>query len=164
MAKTKFNFFEHAWKKEIYQYDDEVNKDHAAIKKKKRINRAIATFSLVCALLIWIYASLVSVIDMKFQSNSVTVKRVASVESKGYKVEYNTGVQVNYTLSGTVFAISQIPEKGVDVYADLSTVNLSEITDTKIIQLPLMIDLPAELTCTEKSQEYIEVVITKISV
>jgi hypothetical protein len=92
---------------------------------------------------------------------TVNVKRVAAVESKGYKVEYNTGVKVNYTLSGTIFAISQVPAKGVDVYADLSTVNLSEITDTKIIQLPLIIDLPADITCTEKSQEYIEVVITK---
>ncbi len=164
MSKNKFNFFENAWKKEIYEYDDASGKNNTALKKQKKTNTVIAIFSLVCALVIWMYACSVSVTDVKFQSSTVTVKRVASVESKGYKVEYNTGVKVNYTLNGKIFAISQIPPKGVDVYADLSTVNLSEITDTKIIQLPLIIDLPAELTCTEKCQEYIEVVITKISV
>ena len=91
----------------------------------------------------------------------VNVKRVTSVESKGYKVEYNNNVKVNYTIKGTVFAISQLPPKGMDVYADLSTVNLSEITDVKIVQLPLIIDLPSDISCTEKSQEYIEVIITK---
>jgi hypothetical protein len=89
------------------------------------------------------------------------MKRVSSVESKGYTVEYNTGVKVNYTIRGTVFAISQLPSKGVDVYADLSTVNLSEITDMKIVQLPLIMDLPSDISCVEKSQEYIEVIITK---
>lgn len=161
MSKNKFNFFENAWNKESIEQVEADDNNNAAIKKKKRTNTAIAIFSLICALIIWVYACSVSTIDLKYQSSTVTVKRVASVESKGYKVEYNTGVKVNYTLSGTVFAISQIPAKGVDVYADLSTVNLSEITDTKIIQLPLIIDLPADITCTEKSQEYIEVVIRK---
>ena len=164
MRKNKFNFFENAWKKEIYDYGESVDKNSAAIKKQKRTNTAIAIFSLVCAFVLWMYASCVSTVDVKYESTSVTVKRVASVESKGYKVEYNTNVKVNYTVRGTAFAISQIPDKGVDVYADLSAVNLSEITDTKIIQLPLVIDLPIELNCTEKSQEYIEVIITKISV
>ena len=164
MCKNKFNFFENAWKKDTNEHDDAIEKNNATTKRQKRKNTAIAIFSLICALLIWIYACSVSTIDMKYQSNTVTVKRVASVESKGYKVDYNTGVKVNYTLSGTIFAISQIPSKGVDIYADLSNVNLSEITDTKIIQLPLIIDLPADVSCTEKSQEYIEVVITKNSV
>ena len=161
MNKNKFNFFENAWSKKVYDYDDAADKNNAVLKKKKRLNTAIAVFSLICSLMIWIYACSVSVTDMKYQSTSVTVKRVSTVESKGYKVEYNTGVNVNYTLRGTIFAISQLPGKGVDVYADLSTVNLTEITDTKIVQLPLIIDLPADLICTEKSQEYIEVKITK---
>lgn len=163
MGKNKFNFFENAWKKGVSDYDD-VEQDRAAIKSQKRKNTAIAIFSLICALFIWVYACFVNVTDVKLKSSAVTVKRVSTVESKGYKVEYNTGVHVTYTLRGKVFAISQIPEKGIEVYADLSTVNLSEITDTKIIQLPILIDLPADITCTEKSQEYIEVVITKNSI
>ena len=130
MKKNKFNFFENAWGKKTYDYD-ETGKNDPAVKKQKRINRIIAVFSVVCAFLIWIYASSVHVTEIKYQS-TVNMKRVSSVESKGYTVEYNTGVKVNYTIRGTVFAISQLPSKGVDVYADLSTVNLSEITDMKI--------------------------------
>ena len=159
MKKNKFDFFENAWDKKTYDYDT-TGKNDPAVKKQKKINRIIAVFSIVCAFLIWIYASSVHVTEIKYQS-TVNVKRVSSVESKGYTVEYNTGVKVNYTIRGTVFAISQLPSKGVDVYADLSTVNLSEITDVKIVQLPLIIDLPSDISCTEKSQEYIEVVITK---
>ena len=162
--KNKFNFFENAWSKKTYDYDDATESDVAVRKKQKRLNTAIVIFALVCSFLIWIYAYSVSLTEVKFQSASVNVKRVSSVESKGYKVEYNTNVKVNYTIRGTVFAISQIPSKGVDVYADLSTVNLSEITDVKIVQLPLILDLPADISCTEKSQEYIEVIITKINI
>lgn len=156
MKKNKFNFFENAWS----DYDEADGKNDPAIKKQKRTNRIIAIFSIICAFLIWIYASSVHVTEIKYQT-TVNVKRVSTVETKGYTVEYNTGVKVNYTIRGTVFAISQIPSKGVDVYADLSTVNLSEITGVKVIQLPLIIDLPSDISCTEKSQEYIEVIITK---
>ena len=161
--KNKFNFFENALSKKTYDYTKE-NENSEVVKKQKKLNTAIAVFALVCSFFIWIYACSVSLTDVKFQSATVNVKRVAFVESKGYKVEYNTSVRVSYTIRGTVFAISQIPSKGVDVYADLSTVNLSEITDMKIIQLPLIMDLPSDISCTEKSQEYIEVIITKINI
>lgn len=158
--KNKFHFFENVWLKQGSDYED-LTGNGDVVKKQKRRNTAIAIFSLVCAVAIWMYACSVSLTEVKFQSIPVNVKRVASVESKGYKVEYNNNVKINYTIKGTIFAISQIPSKGMDVYADLSTVNLSEITDVKIIQLPLLIDLPADVSCTEKSQEYIEVIITK---
>lgn len=161
--KNKFNFFENVWLKQNSDGEDSIGSGET-IKIQKRRNTAIAIFSLICALVIWVYACSVHLTEVKFQSIPVNVKRVSSVESKGYKVEYNNNVKINYTLKGTVFAISQIPSKGMDVYADLSAVNLSEITDMKIIQLPLIIDLPADLSCTEKSQEYIEVIITKIQV
>ena len=159
-SKNKFNFLENAWLKQGSDYED-LTGNGDVVKKQKRRNTAIAIFSLVCAVAIWMYACSVSLTEVKFQSIPVNVKRVASVESKGYKVEYNNNVKINYTVKGTIFAISQLPSKGMDVYADLSTVNLSEITDMKIIQLPLIIDLPADVSCTEKSQEYIEVIITK---
>ena len=158
--KNKFHFFENVWLKQGSDYED-LTGNGDVVKKQKRRNTAIAIFSLVCAVAIWMYACSVSLTEVKFQSIPVNVKRVASVESKGYKVEYNNNVKINYTVKGTIFAISQLPSKGMDVYADLSTVNLSEITDMKIIQLPLIIDLPADVSCTEKSQEYIEVIITK---
>ena len=161
--KNKFNFFENVWLKQNSDGDDSIGNGET-IKIQKRRNTAIAIFSLICALVIWVYACSVHLTEVKFQSIPINVKRVSSVESKGYKVEYNNNVKINYTLKGTVFAISQIPSKGMDVYADLATVNLSEITDMKIIQLPLIIDVPADLSCTEKSQEYIEVIITKIQV
>ena len=162
--KNKFEFFENAWNKKTPEYDETVEKNIAERKEQKRRNTAIAIFALICSLLIWIYACSVSLTEIKFQSAPINLKRVSAVESKGYKVEYNTNVKVSYTLKGTVFAISQIPSKGVDIYADLSTVNLSEITDMKIIQLPLIVDLPSDISCTEKSQEYIEVIITKINI
>ena len=158
--KNKFNFFENVWLKQNSDGEGSIENGDTA-KRQRRRNTAIAIFSLVCAVAIWMYACSVSLTEVKFQSIPVNVKRVASVESKGYKVEYNNNVKINYTIKGTIFAISQIPSKGMDVYADLSTVNLSEITDMKIIQLPLIIDLPADVSCTEKSQEYIEVIITK---
>ena len=161
MNKNKFNFFENAWSKKTRDYEDMTGKNVAEIKKQKRINTVIGVFSLLFAFIIWTYACSVSQTELKLQTESVTVKRVSLVESKGYTVEYNAGIKVNYTVKGTVFAISQIPKKGLDVYADLSTVNLSEITDMKIIQLPLLVDLPADISCTEKSHEYIEVIITK---
>ena len=158
--KNKFNFFENVWLKQNVDGEDAIGNGDI-VRKQKRRNTAIAIFSLVCAVFIWIYACSVSLTEVKYQSIPVNFKRVSAVESKGYKVEYNNNVKVNYTIKGTIFAISQIPSKGMDVYADLSTVNLSEITDMKIIQLPLIIDLPADVSCTEKSQEYIEVIITK---
>ena len=161
MKKNKFNFFENAWNKSVHDYDEMSEKNGAMIKKQKRTNTVIMIVSIVCAFLIWIYASSVHIPELKSQS-TVNVKRVSAVETKGYKVEY-TAVKVNYTIRGPVFAISQLPSKTIDVYADLSTVNLSEITDVKIVQLPLIVDLPSDLSCTEKSQEYIEVIITKIN-
>ena len=163
---NKFNFFENAWSKKTHDHDEatENDVDIAVLKKQKRLNTAIAIFALVCAFIIWIYACSVSLTDVRYQSVPVNIKRLAAAESKGYKIEYNNNVKINYTIRGTVFAVSQLPVKGVEVYADISTVNLSEITDTKIVQLPLIIDLPTDIICTEKSQEYIEVVITKINI
>ncbi|MBR6745573.1 MAG: hypothetical protein IKM00_10230 [Clostridia bacterium] len=161
--KNKFHFFENAWTN--HTGDREMTaEDLCEAKKKRRSKITIAIVSLMFAFLIWGYASSVSVTEIKFQSASVTVKRLAAVESKGYKVEYNNNVKVNYTISGKTWHISQLPLGGADIYVDLSTVNLSEITDMKIVQLPLMVDLPAEVSCTEKSQEFIEVIITKNSV
>jgi len=136
-------------------------KSIATIKKEKRSKIATGIFAFILTLGIWFYASVMTSADIQCQSAPVTVKKISSVESKGYKVEYNTNLKINYTIRGTAFSISQLPSHGVDVYVDLSTVSLSDITDSKTVQLPLILDLPSDIICIEKSQEYVEIVITK---
>ena len=131
-------------------------------RKNKRLNIFIAVFSVVCALAIWLYASAITETEAKLQS-VVNVKYIGAANEKGFDVEYNTELKINCVLSGKVSAISQIPNYGLNVYADLSSVNFSEITSSKTVQLPLIFDLPEGITCIEKSQEYIDVIITKRS-
>lgn len=131
-------------------------------RRNKRLNIFIAVFSVICALSIWLYASAITETEAKLQS-VVNVKYVSAAEEKGFDVEYNTELKINFVLGGKVLAISQIPNYGLNVYADLSSVNFTEITNTKTVQLPLIFDLPEGVTCIEKSQEYIEVTITKRS-
>ena len=145
-------------KEDVKQKEDKAD---SVLKKKKQTDMVIAIFSVVCALLIWIYAYSISLTEVKFQSAPVVVMHESTLEAQGYRVQYKTNLEVNYTLHGTVFAVSQIEDKGIEVKVDLSMVNLNEIEETKVVQLPLIFELPADITCSEKSQEYIEVTITK---
>ncbi len=129
-------------------------------RKLERWNMFIGIFAVVCALAIWLYASAISETEMKLQS-PINVKYVIDVENKGYDVEYNDKLKINFIVSGKTFSISQIPNYGINVYADLSTVNLSEIITSKTVRLPLIFDLPEGVSCPEKSHEYIEVTIVK---
>lgn len=131
-------------------------------KKMERLNMFVGIFSVLCALAIWLYASAISETEMKLQS-PINIKYVIDVENKGYDVEYNDKLKINFVVSGKTHAISQIPNYGINVYADLSTVNLSEIITSKTVQLPLIFDLPEGVSCPEKSHEYIEVTIVKKS-
>ena len=54
MSKNKFNFFENVWSEKKQDYEDMTGRNLAEIKKQKRLNTAIAIFSLVCAFIIWI--------------------------------------------------------------------------------------------------------------
>ena len=138
------------------------NKKTDSSEKKERLNMFIGIFSVVCALMIWLYSSAISETEMKLQS-PINVKYVIDVEDKGYDVEYNDKLKINFTVSGKTLSVSQIPNYGINVYADLSTVNLSEIITSKTVQLPLIFDLPEGVICHEKSHEYIEVTIVKKS-
>ena len=138
------------------------NKKTDSSEKTERLNMFIGIFSVVCALMLWLYSSAISETEMKLQS-PINVKYVIDVEDKGYDVEYNEKLKINFTVSGKTFSVSQIPNYGINVYADLSTVNLSEIITSKTVQLPLIFDLPEGVTCPEKSHEYIEVTIVKKS-
>ena len=140
----------------------EVESKEDASRKNKRLDMFIGIFSVVCALVIWFYASAITETDIKQQS-LVNIKGVVTAENKGYDIEYNKNLKIDLVLNGKVLAVSQIPNYGINVYADISSVNFSEITDSKVVQLPLIFDLPEGLICVEKSQEYIEVTITKKS-
>ena len=140
----------------------EVESKDDTSRKNKRLDMFIGIFSVVCALVIWFYASAISETDIKQQS-LVNIKGVVTAENKGYDIEYNKNLKIDLVLNGKVLAVSQIPNYGINVYADISSVNFSEITDSKVVQLPLILVLPEGLTCIEKSQEYVEVTITKKS-
>lgn len=135
------------------------NKDEVS-KKAKQLNMVIGIFSVICALAIWLYASAISETEIKLQSY-VNVTHTIDVESKGYSIEYNDKLKVNFTVTGKVLSVSQISDKGIRVSADLSAINLSEVTTNKTVQLPLVFDLPEGVVCSEKSQEYIEITIIK---
>ena len=128
--------------------------------KTKRLDMFIAIFSVVCALTIWLYASAVHETEIKVQS-PVNLKYILDAENKGYSIQYNYETKINFTLKGRAMDLSKISEKDILVSADLSTINYSEIENEKIVQLPLIFNLPEGVVCSEKSKEYIEITITK---
>ncbi|MBQ8496882.1 MAG: hypothetical protein IJ489_05425 [Clostridia bacterium] len=131
------------------------------VNKNRRVDIAIGVFAAICAIIIWVYAVTVGDTTKEFQNIPVTVKRVSIVSTQGYDVQYSD-LRVNFKIQGSGSAVSQISENSVEVYVDLSTINLTEITDMKVVELPLVFNVPGDVRCLEKSQEYIKVTITKI--
>ena len=131
------------------------------IKRNKRVDLIIGIFATICAICVWIYAVTSGDATKEFQNIPVTVKRISIVSTQGYDVQYSD-LKVNFKIQGNGSSVSQISEKSIEVYADLSTINLTEITDTKVVQLPLIYNVPSDVLCLEKSQDYIRVTITKI--
>lgn len=131
------------------------------VKKNKRVDIALLVFSVICAMMLWMYTVTTSDATKQFQNIPVTVKRVSIVTTQGYDIQYKD-LKVNFTIQGSGATISQISEKSIEAYVDLSTINLTEITDTKIVQLPIVFNVPSNVRCYDKSNEYIEVKITKI--
>lgn len=131
------------------------------VNRNKRVDVVIGIFAAVCAIIIWIYAVTMGENTKEFQNIPVTVKRVSIVSTQGYDIQYSD-LRVNFKIQGSGAAVSQVSEKSIEVYADLSTVNLTDITDTKVVDLPLVFNVPSDVRCLEKSQEYIKVTITKI--
>lgn len=156
-SNTKSFFFN----KDVPASKRENSKDDYTVKKNKRVDIFIAIFAIVCAIVVWVWAVTSGDSTKEFQNIPVTVKRVSIVSTQGYDIQYDD-LRVNFKIQGNVSTVSQISEKSIEVYADLSTVNLTEITDTKIVHLPLIYNVPSDVRCLEKSQEYIAVTITKI--
>ena len=138
-----------------------------ALKKNRRTDTIIRILSLIGAILIWVYVVLSDTAIYNYQNVSVTIKAETMVKTKGYTVEYES-MKVNFTVQGNAAKISQLSNNSVEVYADLSAVNLTEITDGQPVslQLPIVYKLPTDvsgISITQKSQEYIDVIITEKS-
>lgn len=140
--------------------EKETDNDNSESKKTKRRDLFISIFSVLCALTIWFYASAIHETELK-DSSRVNLKYILDAENKGYEIHYNYNTEINYTLKGKALALSQISSNVGIITADLSTINYSEIESEKIVQLPLIFNLPEGVVCTEKSKEYIEITITK---
>lgn len=139
--------------------------DESVIKKNRRIDTLIRVLSVICAVLIWSYVVLSDSAVYHYQNISVNIKSETIVKSKGYLITYDN-LKVNFSVQGSAANISQLTNKSVEVYADLSKVDLSVIEEGQSVTVPLPIvyKLPANITglaLTEKSQEYIDVIITK---
>ncbi len=141
-------------------FENETDNENSASKKTKRRDMFISIFSVICALTIWLYASAIHETEIKLQS-PVNLKYIIDAENKGYEIQYNYETKINFTLKGKAMSLSQISDKDILVSADLSTINYSEIENDKIVQLPLIFNLPEGVICSEKSKEYIEITITK---
>ena len=141
--------------------------DESVIKKNRRIDTLIRVLSVICAILIWAYVVLSDSAVYHYRNISVTIKSETIVKSKGYTVAYDN-LKVNFTVQGNAAKISQLSFGSVEVYADLSSVDLATVPegDSVTVPLPIVYKLPSDvtgLTLTQKSQEYIDVVITKKS-
>jgi len=139
--------------------ENETETEDIDSKKTKRRDMFLGIFSVILALTIWLYASAINETEIKLQS-PVNLKYVLDAENKGYVIQYNPETKVDFTLKGKALALSQITGKNI-ISADLSTINYSEIGSEKIVQLPLTFHLPEGVTCSEKSKEYIEIIIVK---
>lgn len=161
MSPLFSNFASDDSKKAENETEKKQNHGDYTINKNKRVDIAIGVFAAICAIIIWVYAVTVGDTTKEFQNIPVTVKRVSIVSTQGYDVQYSD-LRVNFKIQGSGSAVSQISENSVEVYVDLSTINLTEITDVKVVELPLVFNVPGDVRCLEKSQEYIKVTITKI--
>ncbi len=144
-----------------------TDEDEYTAKRNRRTDRIIRILSVIGAILIWVYAVTADTTTYDYQNVSVSVKSESLVKSKGYNVEHEN-LKVNFTVQGSVAKISQLTNTSVEVYADLSTVDLSTVAPGQSITvpLPLVYRLPtgiSNLSITYKSQDYINVVISKLA-
>ena len=136
--------------------------DDYTIKRNQRTDVIIRILSIIGAILIWIYAVSTDVATYEFKNKEVELRGVQAVETQGYTVQYDA-LYVTFKLQGSAGKISQIEENSAGIYADMSSVDLSDIVGSKTVKIPLVFEFPKDLTCMEKSQDYIEVVISSAS-
>lgn len=133
--------------------------DDYTIKRDQKIDVIIRILSILGAIFIWIYVVSTDVASYEFKNVEVELKNIETIEAEGFNVDYDI-LYVTFKVQGSAGKISGITEDSVKVYANLSSVDLSDIVGSQTIKMPIVYEIPKDLTCMEKSQDTIEVVIS----
>ena len=111
-------------KKEKQDLRSTASGDYTVV-RNRRVDMIIRIVSVVCAIAIWIFNVIGDSATKDFINFNVTAKGIALVQ-KNYTVEYDI-TKVNFTIQGKGTQISQISESDIEVYVDISSLNLSNI-------------------------------------
>ena len=133
--------------------------DDYTSKRDQKIDVIIRILSILGAIFIWIYVVSTDVASYEFKNVEVELKNIEAVEAEGFTVDYDI-LYVTFKVQGSAGKVSGITEDSIKVYANLSSVDLSDIVGSKTIRMPIVYEIPKDLTCMEKSQDTIEVVIS----
>lgn len=133
--------------------------DDYTVERNQKIDVIIRILSIIGAIFIWIYVVSTDVASYEFKNVEVELKNIETVEAEGFTVDYDI-LYVTFKVQGSTGKVSGITEDSVKVYANLSSVDLSDIVGSKTIKMPIVYEIPKDLTCMEKSQDTIEVVIS----
>lgn len=133
--------------------------DDYTIKRDQKIDAIIRILSIIGAIFIWIYVVSTDATSYEFKNVEVELKNIEAVEAAGFTVDYDI-LYVTFKVQGSAGKVSGITEDSVKVYANLSSVDLSDIVGSKTIKMPIVYEIPKDLTCMEKSQDTIEVVVS----
>lgn len=133
--------------------------DDYTIKRDQKIDVIIRILSILGAIFIWIYVVSTDVASYEFKNVEVELKNIEAVEAEGFTVDYDI-LYVTFKVQGSAGKVSGITEDSIKVYANLSSVDLSDIVGSKTIRMSIVYEIPKDLTCMEKSQDTIEVVIS----
>lgn len=133
--------------------------DNYTVERNQKIDVIIRILSIIGAIFIWIYVVSTDVASYEFKNVEVELKNIETVEAEGFTVDYDI-LYVTFKVQGSAGKVSGITEDSVKVYANLSSVDLSDIVGSKTIKMPIVYEIPKDLTCMEKSQDTIEVVIS----
>ena len=133
--------------------------DDYTVERNQKIDVIIRILSIIGAIFIWIYVVSTDVASYEFKNVEVELKNIETVEAEGFTVDYDI-LYVTFKVQGSAGKVSGITDDSVKVYANLSSVDLSDIVGSKTIKMPIVYEIPKDLTCMEKSQDTIEVVIS----
>ena len=163
MNKENSNFKSFFSKKESGA-ERKNNADDYTVKKNKRTDIIIGVLSFLCALVIWAYAVTSGNTTKEFINVSVKIKGSTMITTNGFDPQYSD-LKVNFKVQGNISSVNQLSDKNLDIYADLSAINLTDFQDQKIVNLPIVYsvtaDGPSGINFFDKSQEFITVTITK---
>ncbi len=141
-----------------------TDSDDYTVTRNRRVDIAIRIISIVCAIAIWVFNVIGDSATLPVTNFKITAKGIALLQNS-YTIEYDT-TQVNFSVTGKGTQISQLSSTDFEVYVDLSSLNLSNLSGTsQTFDLPLVYRVKNKsfdgVLFTEKSTETIKVTITK---